>query len=207
METRNFETRNSELSSRSGPRPSREADVRCWHHAPLQRWPARIGHRLNAMSLVITSVPVPDFVESAWLVAVTCTVTGEGMSTGAVYTPAEVIVPSVAFPPGTPLMLQLTAVSDVFVTAAVNVTWFPNKTDAFVGFAVTAIGGGGEGDGGEDETLPEVQPSVHAASARRAINTSVLVLDLFSLLGERDRMSSQKQPKGQRREKGRGLRY
>ncbi|OLE14973.1 MAG: hypothetical protein AUG83_08940 [Acidobacteria bacterium 13_1_20CM_4_57_11] len=159
------------------------------------------------MSLVITSVPVPDFVESAWLVAVTCNVAGDGMSTGAVYTPAEVIVPSVAFPPGTPLMLQLTAVSDVFVTVAVNVTWFPNKTDAFVGFTVTAIGGGGEGDGGEGETLPAVQPSVHAASARRAINTSVLVLDLFSLLGERDRMPSQKQPKGQRREKVRGLRY
>jgi len=112
----------------------------------------------------------------------------------------------VAFPPGTPLMLQLTAVSDVFVTAAVNVTWFPNKTDAFVGFTVTAIGGGGEGDGGEDETLPAVQPSVQAASTRSAINTSVLVLDLLPLLGERDRMPSQKQPKGQRRENVRGLR-
>ena len=159
------------------------------------------------MSLVITSVPVPDFVKSAWLVAVTCTVAGEGVSRGAVYTPAEVIVPGVAFPPGTPLTLQLTAVSPVFVTAAVNITWFPNKTDAFVGFAVTAIGGGGGGSGGEGETLPAVQPSVHAAFARRAINTSVLVVDLFSLLGERDRMPSQKQPKGQRREKGRGLRY
>ena len=159
------------------------------------------------MSLVITSVPVPDFVESAWLVAVTCNVAGDGMSTGAVYTPAEVIVPSVAFPPGTPLMLQLTAVSDVFVTVAVDVTWFPNKTDAFVGFTVTAIGGGGEGDGGEDETLPEVQPSVHAASARSVINTKVVVMVFFSLLGERDRMPSQKQPKDQRREKVRGLTY
>jgi len=159
------------------------------------------------MSLVIARVAAADFVASAWLVAVTCTVAGDGMSTGAVYTPAEVIVPSVAFPPGTPLMLQLTAVSDVFVTVAVNVTWFPNKTDAFVGFTVTAIVGGGDCDGGEGEILPAVQPSVHAAFARRAINTSVLVVDLFSLLGERDRMPSQKQPKGQRREKGRGLRY
>src|SRR5438552_4039987 len=158
------------------------------------------------MSLVITSVPVLDFVESAWLVAVTCNVAGDGMSRGAVYTPAEVIVPSVAFPPGTPLMLQLTAVSEVFVTMAVNVTWFPKKTDAFVGFTVTVIGGGGEGDGGEDETLPAVQPSVQAASTRSAINTSVLVLDLLPLLGERDRMPSQKQPKGQRRENVRGLR-
>jgi len=60
------------------------------------------------MSLVIANVPVADFVESAWLVAVTCTVSGDGMSAGAVYTPAGVIVPSVAFPPGTPFTLQLT---------------------------------------------------------------------------------------------------
>src|SRR5438477_11875129 len=106
------------------------------------------------MSLVITSVPVLDFVESAWLVAVTCNVAGEGMSTGAVYTPAEVIVPSVALPPGTPLMLQLTAVSGVFVTAAVNVTWFAKTTDAFVGFALTAMGGVGGGSGAEGETVP-----------------------------------------------------
>ena len=63
----------------------------------------------------------------------------------------------------------------------------------FVGFTLTAIVGDGDGDGGEGETLPAVQPSVYAASARRAINTSALVLDLFSLLGERDRMPSQKQ--------------
>jgi hypothetical protein len=37
------------------------------------------------------------------------------------YTPAEVIVPSVAFPPGTLFTLQLTAVSVVFVTVAVKV--------------------------------------------------------------------------------------
>jgi len=38
-----------------------------------------------------------------------------------VYNPAEVIVPSVAFPPGTVLTLQLAAVSVVFVTVAVNI--------------------------------------------------------------------------------------
>ncbi len=73
------------------------------------------------MSLVIANVPVPDFVESAWLVAVTCTVAGDGRSAGAVYTPAEVIVPSAAFPPATPLTPQLTVVSVVFVTVAVKV--------------------------------------------------------------------------------------
>jgi len=75
----------------------------------------------------------------------------------------------------------------------------------FIGFTTTAIVGGGAG-GGEGETLPAVQPSIHPAPARSAINTSVLVVDLFSLLGERDRMPSQKQPKGQRRENVRGLR-
>ncbi len=73
------------------------------------------------MSLVIAKVPVADFAGSAWLVAVTCTVAGDGRSAGAVYTPAELIVPRVVFPPGTVLTLQLTAVSVVFVTVAVNV--------------------------------------------------------------------------------------
>ena len=123
------------------------------------------------------------------------------MSTGALYTPAEVIVPKVAFPPGTPLTLQLTAVSAVFVTVAVNVAWFPSKTDALVGFTRTCIVG--SGGGGDDETLPAVQPSVHAPSARSAMNTSVLLLDLFSLLRGRNGMPSQKA--GERPAKGKAI--
>jgi hypothetical protein len=73
------------------------------------------------MSLVTATFAVANFVASAWLVAVTCTVAGDGRSAGAVYTPAELIVPRVVFPPGTVLTLQLTAVSVVFVTVAVNV--------------------------------------------------------------------------------------
>jgi hypothetical protein len=73
------------------------------------------------MSLVIATFAVADFVASAWLVAVIWTVAGEGRSAGAVYTPAELIAPSVVFPPCTVLTFQLTAVSVVFVTAAVNV--------------------------------------------------------------------------------------
>jgi hypothetical protein len=34
------------------------------------------------------------------------------------------------------------------------------------------------------------------------MSTAVVVLDVLHLLGERDRMSSQKQAKGQRKEKG-----
>jgi hypothetical protein len=43
-----------------------------------------LGVKASVMSLVIAKVPVPDLVESAWLVAVTCTVAADGMSEGAV---------------------------------------------------------------------------------------------------------------------------
>lgn len=148
------------------------------------------------ISLVIAAVPVPDFVGSAWLVAVTWTVAGEGRSAGAVYTPAEVIVPTVEFPPRTVLTLQPTTVSAVFATVAVNVVWFPSTTDAFVGVKVTAIVGGG---GGGADTLPAVQPSDHTHSASSAKTTIALVLGDFPLPCERERMPSQKQAKGQRK--------
>jgi hypothetical protein len=150
------------------------------------------------MSLVIANVPVADFVESAWLVAVTCTVSGDGMSAGAVYTPADVIVPCVAFPPGTLLTLQLTAASVVFITLATNVAWPPSTTDPFVGVTVTTMDGRGGGGGDSDEPAAP-QPSVHTPSPRSAMTTIVVVLDLFPLLRERGRMPSQKQAKGQRK--------
>jgi len=147
------------------------------------------------MSLVIVKLAVPDFVESAWLVAVICTVAGDGRSGGAVYTPVDVIVPRVAFPPATPLTLQFTAVSVVFGTVATNVSWFPSTTDPVVGVTVTPMDGGGGGGGG---ALPAPQPSVHAPSAKNAMNRIVLVLNLLSLLGERDRMPTREQASGQR---------
>jgi hypothetical protein len=150
------------------------------------------------MSLVIPSVPAPDFVESAWLVAMICTVAGDGKSAGAVYTPADVIVPNAAFPPGTPLTLQMTAVSVVFVTVAMKVAWAPSTRDPFAGVTVTSIAGGGAGGG---DAPPAPHPNVHAPSANSEMSTAVVVLDVFPLLGERDRMPSQKQAKGQRREK------
>jgi len=152
------------------------------------------------MSLVIAKVPVPDFVESARDVAVTCTVAGEGMSAGAVYTPADVIVPSAAFPPGTPFTLQLTAAFEVFVTVATKVAWLPSTTEPFVGFTVTSIAGG---CGGGELMPTALQPSVHAPSTRSAMTTIVFVLDIFPLLCERDRMPSPKQAKGQRKKENR----
>jgi hypothetical protein len=50
-------------------------------------------------------------------------------------------------------------------------------TDAAAGFTATTIDGGGRGGGGE---LPEPQPSDQAPSARSAVNTIVLLLNLFS---------------------------
>jgi len=45
---------------------------------------AGFGAKFNEISLVIAKLPLPDFVESAWLVAVTSTVAGDGRSAGAV---------------------------------------------------------------------------------------------------------------------------
>ena len=149
------------------------------------------------MSLVTATFAVADFVVSALLVAVTWTVAGEGRSAGAVYTPAVVIVPSVAFPPATALTLQLTAVSVVFATEAANVAWFPSTTDPLGGVTATSIPGGGGGGGGEAPPAPH--PNDHGPAARAAMTTVVVGLDSFPLLGERDRMPSQMQAKGQRR--------
>jgi hypothetical protein len=99
------------------------------------------------MSLSTVTLAVAAFVESAWLVAVTCTVAGDGKSAGAVYTPAVLIVPVVAFPPETPFTLQLTEVSVVFFTVAANVIVFPSKTDPLGGAIDTVICGGGGGGG------------------------------------------------------------
>jgi len=91
----------------------------------------------NVMSLVIVSLTEPDFVASAWLVAVICTAAGDGRSAGAMYTPSGDMIPSVAFPPATPFTLKLTPVSVVFVTVALNVIEFPSITEALVVVTLT----------------------------------------------------------------------
>lgn len=131
-----------------------------------------------------------------------CTVDGDGKSAGAVYKPPDVIVPSVAFPPDTPLTLQLTPVSVVFVTVAAKVAWPPSTTDPFAGVTLTCIVG--EGGGGGDAP-PAPQPNVHAPAAITEMSTTAVVLNVLPFLGERDRMPSQKQAKGQRIEKGIGV--
>lgn len=79
--------------------------------------------------LVTATVAVADFVGSAWLVAVAAMALGEGALAGAVYRPLLSIVPQ-ALPlqpcPGTaPATLQVTAVFEIPLTAAVNCCVLP----------------------------------------------------------------------------------
>lgn len=91
------------------------------------------------MSLVMVSCAVADFVVSAWLVADTWMAVGEGRSAGAVYSPAEEIVPVAAPPPTMPFTLHVTLVLLVFVTVAVKACEFPSKTEPLVGVTVTEM--------------------------------------------------------------------
>jgi len=61
-----------------------------------------------------------DFVESALETAVTVTVAGLGTAAGAVYRPAVVIVPTMAFPLAVPFTFQTTVVLLEFRTVAPN---------------------------------------------------------------------------------------
>jgi hypothetical protein len=98
---------------------------------------ATFGVMFTTMSLVMENVALSDFVGSATLVAVTCTLAGDGRSPGAVYTPEAEIVPDAALPPFTPLTLQVTAVLLVLVTDALNVWLSPSKTMPFFGETLT----------------------------------------------------------------------
>jgi len=151
------------------------------------------------MSLTIVAAALSDIVASAWLVAVICTVADAGKSAGAVYTPSDVIVPDVALPPGAPFTLQVTAVSAVFATFAENGSAFPSITDALFGETVTVMDGGGGGGGTDGLAPPPPQPIVHAPAAGRTNRKILAVRSLLRSHGERGRIPSVKQAKGQRK--------
>lgn len=96
------------------------------------------GDTALAVSHVIETLALADFVASATLVAVTVTVEGVGTVAGAVYNAVvaldATIVPEVVFPPGIPLTLQATfAFSLLPFTVTVN-SWAPDAgTLALVG--------------------------------------------------------------------------
>jgi hypothetical protein len=108
-----------------------------------------------------------------------------------------VIVPTVEFPPPTPLTLQLTLLSVVFVTVAVNVNWFPRTTEPVAGATVTVMEGGGGGGG--VPAPPPPQLCNHAPAARRAKKPNRAFVKLFPLFSGRGRIPSAKQAKGQRK--------
>ena len=152
-----------------------------------------------AISLTIAAAAVSDFVASAWLTAVICTVADAGRIVGALYTPSGVIVPEVALPPGVPFTLQLTAVSAVFAMFAENGIAFPSITDPLFGEIVTVMDGGGGGGGTDALAPPPLQPIVHAPVASRANREILAVQNSFRSNGERVRMPSREQAKGQRK--------
>lgn len=92
-----------------------------------------------AGAAVIATLTDPEAEVLCWLVAVTVTVAGEGAALGAVYNPAEVMVPQVLplHPP--PLTVQETAVFVVPETEAVNccVDWVWRLTPEGVTVTVT----------------------------------------------------------------------
>ena len=135
------------------------------------------GEIAIAMSLVIVSDADPDFVESAWLVAVICTVAGEGRSPGAVKVPSAAMVPVTAVPPATPFTLHVTLVSVAFFTVAVNAMVFPNKTVPLGALTVTLMEGGGGGGGPTRPAPPPTQPRVQTPVARRARGRMILVAE------------------------------
>ena len=155
---------------------------------------------MTAISLVIVTVALADLVVSAWLVAVMLTLAGEGKSAGAVYLPVEEIIPSIAFPPGTPLTAHDTSMFVVFVTVAAKVCELPKITAPLVGLTVTTMAGGGGGGGGGvmTELKPPPQPCNHALAASvsrqmnfdstRHCNELALVVG-FDFLRERNRMA------------------
>jgi hypothetical protein len=66
--------------------------------------------------------------------------------------PPASTVPTVAFPPGIPFTLQLTAVLAALLTVALKVCGSPSGTDALGGATVTVTAGGG--GGGPELTSP-----------------------------------------------------
>lgn len=102
---------------------------------------------------MVTAAPA-DWVGSAALVAVTLMVFGDGGLAGAVYSPVEVIVPTVLFPPATPLTFQVTFLLDGPVMVAVKVIVWPSSNVALAGDMDILTAGAGV-----KAALPPPQPS------------------------------------------------
>lgn len=152
------------------------------------------------MSLMMVTLAVADMVGSAALVAVTGTLAGDGKSAGAVYRPADVMVPAAVLPLETPFTLQVTAKLEVPMTVAINALVLPRMTEPVCGVTLTSSSGGG---GATIPVAPPPQPAKTAPSAevkhlflpRNGEATGADCVDVDSV---KVACSRQKQAKGQR---------
>lgn len=78
------------------------------------------GAMATLMGLMMVTAAVADVTPSAMEVAFTVTAGGDGTASGAVYKPAEVMVPHAEPTQPVPLTLQVTPVTSVLITLAVN---------------------------------------------------------------------------------------
>lgn len=134
---------------------------------------AELGVTFTMTSLWSETADEPIADGSAWLVARTVTLAGEGRICGAAYWPVAEIVPTAAFPPAIPFTLQVTDVFEVPVTVAVKVCVCPRNNEAFPGRTLTVIvtGGGGGGGGGEvPPVLPHPSQKIALAHTARKMN-------------------------------------
>jgi hypothetical protein len=132
------------------------------------------GETETDMSLAIVTAAVALFVLSARLVACTVTAVLAGRSPGDVYTPFELIVPTVALPPGIPFTLQVTAVFVVLPTAATNVCGAPSSTEAETGVTFTVTAGGGGCVGAEPTTPPQPRKDATKSSAGHRVSNAIV---------------------------------
>ena len=91
---------------------------------------------IAAGAVLIAACAIAIFVGCACEIAAIVTVDGEGTAGGAVYKPVASIVPFVGSPPVTPLTCQMTAVSEVLATEAVNFCFPETGTEVLVGVTV-----------------------------------------------------------------------
>jgi hypothetical protein len=118
---------------------------------------------------------LPVAVASAKLTARTVTVLELGTKAGAVYRPAELIVPVNAPPPATPFTCQVTEVFDDPVTVALKDFVAPARTFALAGEIVTVTldpEGGVVGLEGAEFFVVPVQPASAAAASGNMTSSS-----------------------------------
>jgi hypothetical protein len=105
----------------------------------LIRTVARVGEivTLTGGDGVIVTAATPTAPGTAWLVACTATVAGDGTMAGAVYRPVASIHPTVAVPPTVPFTSHVTVWSALLWTVAMNGVGVCTITLAAVGVTVT----------------------------------------------------------------------